>query len=100
VGDLPAEVVPLKPVVAPNPMRSDSWLTLLTTQAGPLRIGLYDLSGRLVRELLNLANAPARVHRIPVHGLSDQDQPLSSGVYFLRVRAVEGNATARVLITR
>ena len=100
VGDLPAEMVPLKPVVTPNPVRSEAWLTLLTTQAGPLRIGLYDLSGRLVRELLNLSNAPARVHRVPVHGLSDQDQPLSSGVYYVRVRAVEGNATARVLITR
>lgn len=100
VGDLPAEMVPLKPVVAPNPVRSDSWLTLLTTQTGPLRIGLYDLSGRRVRELLNLANAPARVHRIPVSGLSDQDGPLPSGVYFLRVRAVEGVATARILIAR
>jgi hypothetical protein len=70
------------------------------TQAGPLRIGLYDLSGRLVRELLNLANAPATVHRIPVHGLSDQDEPFPSGLYFLRVRAVEGIATERVLITR
>ena len=93
-------MLPLTPVLAPNPVRSDSWLTFLTTRAGPLTVGLYDLLGRRVRELLDVANAPATIQRIPMNGLNDQGEPLPSGVYFLRVRAAEGVATERVLIPR
>src|SRR5207237_1606062 len=96
----PAGMVSLDRGLAPNPVRPDSWLTFLTTREGPLTVGLYDLLGRRVRELLNMANAPATLHQIPMNGLSDEDEPLPSGVYFLRVRAVEGVATERVLIPR
>jgi hypothetical protein len=100
VEGMPADLVPLSPVIAPNPVRRDSKLVFRTTKAGPLTIGLYDLTGRRVRELLLEANAPAGVHRVPMDGVSDQDEPLPSGVYFVRLQAVEGVATRRVLIAR
>src|SRR6185436_7556863 len=89
VGDfVPPGIAPLVPRFSPSPIRSHGDVMFFTTRAGPLAVGLYDLSGRRVRELMDEANAPAGFYRLPV--TAGGDGALSSGIYFVRVHAAEG----------
>jgi hypothetical protein len=91
---------PLRAVLAPAPLVDRSTLLFRTTRPGPLSVTLYDLSGRKVRRLLEDPYAAAGPHRIPVDGYGDGGKRLGAGVYFYRVRGVEGEAFGRFVIAR
>ena len=95
-----ARMAPLEAVLSPSPLRSRSTLAFRTTQAGPLTVLLFDLSGRRVCTLLDDRSAAAGAHRLPVDGRGDRGQPLSPGMYFYRVRGVEGASSGRFVIAR
>lgn len=91
---------PLVPRLSPNPVRSSSELTFLTTRAGPLVVGLYDLAGRRLSLLMSAPNAPAGLYRLLLaigdHGAA----ALPSGICFVRVHAAEGTAIGRFAVIR
>jgi PKD repeat protein len=95
-----APAVPLRGVLSPSPLRSQSVLEFATSRPGRLEVMLYDIQGRLVRRLSRESNAPAGLHRIPVDGRSDQGGLLASGVYFYRIQANEGASSGRFIVTR
>ena len=100
VGDFPVGMEPMKPLLAPSPMRSTSNLTFLTTRSGRLQVGLFDLSGRRVRELMNDFQASAGVHRLSIDGKGEHGEALPSGMYFYRIEAAEGAVSGRLIIAR
>lgn len=86
--------------VAPNPFNPQAKLTFVTRKPGALRVRLYDISGRLVRTLADLANAAPGNHEIHIDGRADNGSPLSSGTYFYRIEAAEGQETGRVSLLK
>jgi len=100
VGDVTAAMRPLQPVLAPSPMHSTSSLTFLTSRIGRLRVGLYDVTGRRVRELADESMAVAGIHRFSIDGKGQSGEMLASGLYFYRIDAEEGVVSGRLIIAR
>jgi hypothetical protein len=86
--------------VTPNPFNPEAKLSFETGKAGALRVRLYDLHGRLVRTLVNEANAAAGSHEYRIDGRADDGTRLPSGTYFFRIEAAEGQSTGRVSILK
>ena len=92
--------IPLVAKVAPSPLRTVSTLSFVTSRPGPLRVTLFDVGGRRVRIVLDQASAPAGLHVATVDGNDDRGRTLGSGLYFYRIRALEGVSTGRIAIVR
>jgi hypothetical protein len=75
-------------------------LRFATTVAGPVRVELYDLSGRRVRRLLDDPFMAPGLRELTLDGRGDQGERLDSGVYFYRVQAIERSATGRFVLVR
>jgi len=76
----------------PNPASSSVSIRYATGRPGPVEIAVYDVTGRLVATVLDAeVRAPGR--RVAEINVGE----LSSGVYFVRLRA-EGRSLARKLV--
>ncbi len=66
---------------SPNPFRPRTEISFHLASAGPVRLEVFDVSGRMVVSLLNEARSAGR-HTVPFDGSA-----LSSGSYFYRLTA-------------
>jgi len=73
----------------PNPCNPTTTIRFELARPGPVRLGLYDARGRLVRTLLQEAR-PAGTHEVAWDGTDDTGRPAASGVYHARL--VTGSA--------
>ncbi|TMQ55507.1 MAG: hypothetical protein E6K75_09345 [Candidatus Eisenbacteria bacterium] len=87
-------------VFAPNPLNPRSKLTFATTRPGSARAQLFDLQGRLVRTLLDVAVLEAGTHEVFFDGKSSRGQPVSSGVLFYRLTSTEGTFEGRIVVLK
>ena len=69
-----------------NPFRHETGIRLELPSTLPVEIRVFDLSGRLVRQLFN-GHLPPGTHHLAWNGKSDRDQRLASSVYLLHIRA-------------
>jgi len=81
--------------VTPNPLNPDAILTFAIERAGPVRVRLFDLNGRLVRTLLDDPAAAAGYHDLRIDG-----SPLASGLYFYRIDAAEGHTFGKFSVLK
>ncbi len=88
------------PRVAPNPMRDRAVLAFAVSRPGTASIQIFDLSGRLVRTLLDGGPASQGTNVVPFDGRADDGAPLRGGMYFYRVMTAEGSASGRFVIVR
>jgi flagellar hook assembly protein FlgD len=88
---------------APNPFSQTTQLdyTLSTDGANPVRIGIYDVAGRLVRELVNQTRMPGD-YRVEWDGRDADGLQVTKGVYFVRAQlgSVRLPNAARILYLR
>jgi FG-GAP-like repeat len=75
-------------------------LFISTTRFGRLKVRLYDVAGRLVRELIDEAFTPAGLHVAPIGDRGGGGVVFASGIYFYRIDAAEGVRTGRLSILR
>lgn len=78
--------------VQPNPFNPSTTVRFELATAGPARVRVYDLSGRLVRTLVDEAR-PAGAQAVAWDGLDAKGQPAASGVYLVRLEA-DGTVTS------
>lgn len=81
------DVVPVKYVLYanyPNPFNPMTKIDFELRQPGMTRLAVYDLSGRLVRELKNEV-LTASHHTVTWDGTNGQGQRVASGTYYLRL---------------
>ena len=87
----------------PNPFSQETQIGFsvggLSGSTGPATVGIYDVKGRLVVELLSEELACGS-HEVVWDGRDGEGRRVPSGVYFVRVRSGERSATGRVVVLR
>jgi hypothetical protein len=97
--DLYAATALLTASIAPNPLNPEAILTVWTASPGPLRVTIYDSSGRRVRVLTD-GPAGAGEHRIQIDGRGIRGVSLPTGMYFYRVESADGVTAGRFAIVK
>lgn len=97
---------PLPTRFALDPNQPNPFATLTTVRyaipAGsdvPIFLGVYDLNGRLVRELVRNRQSPGQ-YSITWNGTDDDGRLLSAGVYFVRFQAPNILQHRRIVMLR
>jgi hypothetical protein len=80
--------------VYPNPFNSSTTIEYSLSEAGHIRIDIYDLLGRQVETLLD------EYRQAGAHTVTFDASHLSSGVYFYRLRTGERIETKRMLLLK
>jgi hypothetical protein len=70
----------------------------IATQAGPIRLGVYDVRGRLVRSLAAGAQPPGE-YRVLWDGTLDSGTRVARGVYFLNLQARGTHVSHKVVLS-
>jgi PKD domain-containing protein/carbohydrate binding protein with CBM4/9 domain len=99
-GMTPTPDAHVAPSVKPNPVGRQATLTFSTSRPGPLQVELYDVGGRRVRMLASNSNAPAGLHVLALDDRGDDGGRLGSGVFFYRIRSVDGTSKGSFLIMK
>jgi subtilisin family serine protease len=84
----------------PNPFNPSTRLSFDLPEASAARLRMYDLSGRLVRTLVDEATlAPGR-HEATWDGRDDAGRAVAAGVYLGRLEAAGQQASQRVVLVK
>ena len=78
---------------APNPMRSRCRLRFELPQSARVSIGVFDLAGRRVRQVMDEALLPGGPHDVEI-----ERRGLRSGLYFVRLDAAGPTAEAKLVV--
>jgi aminopeptidase N len=97
--EMPEQVTTLSLAAASNPFRESARLVYSLPSAGRVRLAVYDVSGRLVRELVD-ADAPAGVHEAVWPGVGRDGNGVASGIYFARLTTDAGTASEKLLFVK
>lgn len=84
---------------SPNPFRDGVSLEFVLPSADAVRLGVWDVQGRHVRPLVNAMFPPGR-HSAHWDGRTAAGHQAPSGIYYLRLKAGDHAATARILRVR
>lgn len=82
--------------IAPNPVGAATTIRYSLAERGRVSIGVHDVSGRLVRSLVNGTLDPGH-HVVSWNGEDDAGHDLAPGVYFVRYQA--GSQSFRKKVT-
>jgi hypothetical protein len=83
----------------PNPGPGPITCRFTLSRGGPVRLSIYDLAGRRVREVVREI-ADAGGHDLHWDGRDDAGRAAPAGVYLVRIATASGPRTARVAIVR
>ena len=83
----------------PNPFRTHSRVSFSVGEAGPVDVAVYDVSGRLVRQIHRGLLAGGE-QTFDWDGLSEAGTAVGSGVYFVRVISGSRTLSAKLLRLR
>jgi aminopeptidase N len=83
----------------PNPFNPTTTIPFLLPEPGPVRLRVYDLQGRLVRQLASGTQTAGR-HEVVWDGRSDDGRAVASGVYLCRLEAGGVSRNGRLLLAR
>jgi len=81
----------------PNPLRGPSTIHFETAGSGPVRLQVFDVSGRAVVSILD-ANFPAGAHDVSWDTRDGAGGLLGPGMYFLRLQSVDGVLTRKLIL--
>jgi len=86
---------------SPNPFNPVTTITYRIANAGPVRLDVFDVSGRRVRTLVNgIQAASSNGYRVEWNGRDDAGTPVASGVYFYRLTSPGFTATKKMLLVK
>ena len=86
--------------VSPNPFNPRATLSFTTARPGPASVRLFDIKGRLVRELLVSSSLEIGDHLVTIDGRDADGRMLSSGIYYFRIEADGRTETGRCTIMK
>ncbi len=86
--------------ISPNPLNPEAKLSFVTTRPGVASVQLFDVNGRLVRNLMTRQQVEPGIHEVRIDGRNEQGNRLASGVYFVRGMTVDGTFKNSVTILK
>jgi hypothetical protein len=92
-------VVPVSLANRPNPFSSHTSIAFRLPRSGRVRLRIYAIDGRLVRDLLDQAETEGP-HTVLWDGLDQSRNPVSSGVYFCRLELPGRVESRRIAMIR
>jgi DNA-binding beta-propeller fold protein YncE len=103
IDDKDGKALSLNPVriesIYPNPFSSEVAIQFSLPAAGSARVTIYDVAGRLVRELSSGEHS-AGEHQLSWDGRNREGLPNSTGVYFVRLESSKTTAIEKLLQVR
>ncbi len=84
----------------PNPFNPSTAISFDLADDGPVRLHVYDLSGRRLRTLLDGTVGAGSNHQVVWDGRDDAGNDLPSGVYFLSLRADSRMESMRLVLLK
>ena len=88
------------PVVFPNPILDHGSLRFTLGQPGPLKVEIFEITGRVIRTLVNESMALPGQFEYPLDDLSDHGRRIPPGMYFYLVQSAGRTVTGRFLTLR
>lgn len=85
--------------VAPNPFNPETTIHYELAKQGPVDIKIYDVTGRLVRELVR-GSQVVGTHDVRWDGTDRRGSPTASGVYFVRMIANNQTFTRKMVLLK
>lgn len=85
--------------VRPNPFNPSVVIPFELPRSAPVRIGVYDVGGRLVRILVD-GTRPEGPQSVLWDGRNDSGVTVSSGVYFVRMRSGDFSAVRKAVFLK
>ncbi|NNE44608.1 MAG: T9SS type A sorting domain-containing protein, partial [Gemmatimonadetes bacterium] len=82
----------------PNPFHAATRFQVSSPAGVPLRVSVYDLSGRRIRDL-EPSGGDGTAATVTWDGRDTDGRRVASGMYFVRARAGEWTAGRRVVVT-
>jgi hypothetical protein len=83
----------------PNPSRGRLSISYQLPAGGQVKLGIYDITGRLVKILVN-QNQPAGKYQLQWDGRNDQGQKTANGVYFYSLKTGDRAFTKKMVLVR
>ncbi len=99
VGDGDVPTVTALQSVYPNPFNPRTTVAFALAQAGPVRLRIYSVDGRLVRTLLAETMSVGH-HTVVWNGVDDAGRPVSTGIYLLRMETPEMGQSRKIMLMK
>ena len=84
----------------PNPFNSETKIIFLLPSPQKVSLTVYDISGKVVKRLLNNEALEAKYYHVTWDGSNSQNRFVSSGTYFLQLSADSGQKIIKMLLIR
>ncbi|MBD3179219.1 MAG: T9SS type A sorting domain-containing protein [Candidatus Latescibacteria bacterium] len=84
----------------PNPFNPSTTIMYSVASKGPVSIKIYDVSGRLVRKLLDGKVVEAGQHKVSWNGINGSGSHVASGAYFCRMVTAGKSSSIKVILLR
>ncbi len=88
------------PVVFPNPMLDHGSLRFTLSRPGPLKVEIFDVTGRVIRTLVDEAMVLPGQFEYALDDHSDRGRRIPPGIYFYQVKSAEKTVSGRFLTLR
>jgi hypothetical protein len=85
--------------IAPNPFNPRTTISFDVGRSGPVRLGIFDVRGRLVQDLVTGTLAPGR-HQTVWDGRDRSGRAAAAGVYFVRMTGEGKSLTAKMVLAK
>ncbi|MDD2331796.1 MAG: FlgD immunoglobulin-like domain containing protein, partial [Candidatus Cloacimonetes bacterium] len=106
VGGYVANEDPLVPSITtslkgnyPNPFNPETTISYSVKEATPVTIEIYNLKGQLVKTLVRDTKA-AGDHSVVWNGKDNNNQNVTSGVYFYKMNAGKFSSTKKMILMK
>jgi hypothetical protein len=86
--------------ISPNPLNPNTTLVYKLENPGPVLIRLFDVGGRMVRNIYESSFEYAGYHSLDIEASDGAGRSLGSGVYFYVIEAKGGRATGSMTILK
>ena len=97
---VPPAAMALRAWAEPVPFAAETVFVIARRAPGAVHLRVYDLEGRVVRQLLDPGTTPGETIRLPWAGTDQSGHQLPAGVYFYRVANGSETVTGKVTIAR
>jgi hypothetical protein len=83
----------------PNPFNPETTISFSLNEAGPVELAIYNIKGQKIKTLVN-ETLPAQNYNIVWNGRDDNNQQVSSGVYFYRMHTPTYTSTRKMILMK